>query len=64
MTRTFEHILIPYNGTAGSDKVRFYQKMKKIYESVKGKHITIDTSLDPERNAKLVSTKILNSAIL
>jgi hypothetical protein len=36
-----------------------YQKMKKIYEHVKGKHITIDTSLDPEKNAKLVSTKIL-----
>ena len=37
-----------------------YQKMKKIYEQVKGKHITIDTTLDPKKNAKLVSTKILN----
>lgn len=43
--------------------VEIYQKMKKIYESVKGKHITIDTTLDPEKNAKLVSTKILHSKI-
>jgi len=35
--------------------------MKKIYEPAKGRHITIDTTLDPEKNAKLVSTKILNS---
>ena len=41
--------------------VEVYQKMKKIYEHVKGKHITIDTTLDPEKNAKLVSTEILNS---
>lgn len=39
--------------------IEVYQKMKKIYEPVRGKHITIDTSLDPEKNAKLVSTKIL-----
>jgi predicted kinase len=44
--------------------IEVYQKMKKIYEPVMGKHITIDTSLDPEKNAKLVSTKILNSTIL
>jgi predicted kinase len=44
--------------------IEVYQKMKKIYEPVKGKHLTIDTSLDPDKNAKLVSTKILNSAIL
>lgn len=38
-----------------------YQKMKKIYEPVKGEHITVDTTLDPQINAKLVSKKILNS---
>jgi predicted kinase len=43
--------------------IEIYQKMKKIYEPVKGKHITIDTSLDPENNAKLVSTMILNSTV-
>ena len=35
--------------------------MKKTYEPIKGKHITIGTALDPEKNAKLVSSKILNS---
>jgi len=43
--------------------VEVYQKMKKIYEHVKGKHITIDTTLDPEKSAKLVSTKILDTII-
>ena len=41
--------------------VEVYQKMKKIYEHVKGKHITIDTTLNPEKNAKSVSTKILDT---
>ena len=40
-----------------------YQKMKKIYQPVKEKHITIDTTLDPEKNSKLVSTKILKSML-
>ena len=43
--------------------IEVYQKMKKIYEHVKGKHITIDTTLDPEKNAKLVSTKIFDAII-
>lgn len=43
--------------------IEVYQKMKKIYENVKGKHITIDTTLDPEKNAKLVSTKIFDAII-
>ncbi len=34
--------------------VLVYQKMKKIYEPVKGKHITVDTSQDSEHNAKLI----------
>ncbi len=34
--------------------VLVYQKMKKIYEPVKGKHITVDTSQDSEYNAKLI----------
>jgi predicted kinase len=44
--------------------VEVYQKMKKIYEPAQGKHITIDTTLDPEKNAKTVSTKILGSKVL
>jgi predicted kinase len=40
--------------------VETYQRMKKIYEPVKGKHIVIDTTLDPEKNAKLASDKILH----
>ncbi len=44
--------------------VEVYQKMKKIYEPVQEKHITIDTTLDPEKNAKIVSTKILDSITL
>ena len=43
--------------------IEVYQKMKKIYEHIKGKHITIDTALDPEKNAKLVSTKIFDAII-
>ena len=43
--------------------IEVYQKMKKIYEPVKGKHIKIDTTLDPEKNAKLVSTKIFDAII-
>jgi predicted kinase len=43
--------------------VEVYQKMKKIYESVKVKHIKIDTTSDPEENAKLVSTEIFDSIV-
>ena len=38
--------------------VSVYQKMKKIYESVKCKHITVDTSQDSEYNAKLIFEQI------
>ena len=38
--------------------VLVYQKMKKIYEPVKGKHITVDTSQDSEYNAKLIFKQI------
>ena len=31
-----------------------YQQMKKIYDPVTSKHITIDTSLDAEHNVKLI----------
>ena len=31
-----------------------YQKMKKIYESVKVAHITIDTSLSPQENSQRI----------
>ena len=63
-----ENIVIPRIKNRRDDYsdagIEVYQKMKKIYEPVKGKHFTIDTSLDPGKNAKLISTKILNSAIL
>jgi len=36
-------------------------KNEKTYEPIKGKHVTIDTALDPEKKAKLVSSKIPNS---
>jgi predicted kinase len=39
--------------------IEIYQKMKKIYEPVKGRHITIDT-IDPEKNAKLAAQKLSN----
>ncbi len=38
--------------------VSVYQKMKKIYEPVKDKHITVDTSQDSEYNAKLIFEQI------
>ena len=38
--------------------VSVYQKMKKIYEPVKSKHITVDTSQDSEYNAKLIFEQI------
>jgi len=34
--------------------IEVYQKMTKIYEPVKGKHMTVDTSQDLEYNAKLI----------
>jgi predicted kinase len=39
--------------------IEVYKKMKEIYEPVKGKHITADTSQDPETTAKAVSQIIL-----
>lgn len=38
--------------------IEVYRKMKKIYEPVKGKHITVDTSQDSENNAKLIFKKL------
>lgn len=35
-----------------------YQQMKKIYEPITSKHITIDTSLDAEHNVKLIHNYI------
>lgn len=39
-----------------------YHKMKKIYEPVKGKHITVDTSQDLECNIKLIFEQITDSS--
>ena len=41
--------------------VTTYLRMKKIYESVKAKHLRIDTSKDAAINAKIIASKILNS---
>ncbi len=38
--------------------VSVYQKMKKIYEPVKDKHIAVDTLQDSEYNAKLIFEQI------
>lgn len=38
--------------------IEIYQKMKKIYESVKVEHIEIDTTLDPHKNAHRIIDKI------
>ena len=40
-----------------------YEKMKKIYEPVKGKHITVDASQDSENNAKLIFKQITGKVI-
>ncbi len=60
-----ENVIIPRIKERKNDYsdagIEVYQKMKKIYEPVKGRHITIDTTLSPEKNAKFVSTKILDS---
>ena len=36
-----------------------YFKMKNIYEPVTGKHIEVDTSLEPKRNAQWIAKKLL-----
>lgn len=39
--------------------IRVYKKMKKIYEPIKNKHITVDTSSTAEFNADLIYKKIM-----
>ena len=39
--------------------IRVYKKMKKIYEPVKIKHITVDTSYDAKSSAELIYNKIM-----
>ncbi|MDH3696508.1 MAG: ATP-binding protein [Nitrosopumilus sp.] len=43
--------------------VPVYKKMKKIYESVKGKHIQVNTEVSADINAKLIHQKILEDGI-
>jgi len=38
--------------------IKIYKQIKKIYEPIKGKHITVNTSQDPEYNAKLIFEQI------
>lgn len=39
--------------------ISVYKKMKKIYEAVKTKHITVDTSYDAKSNAELIYNKVM-----
>lgn len=38
--------------------IEVYQKMKKIYEPVKIEHIEMDTTLDPQENARRIIVEI------
>lgn len=42
--------------------ISVYQKMKKIYEPVKSKHITVDTSADAKSNAEIIYKKIIEES--
>lgn len=42
--------------------ISVYQKMKKIYEPVKSKHITVDTSDDAKSNAEIIYKKIIEES--
>ncbi len=57
-----ENIVIPRIKKRKNDysdaAVEVYKKKKKIYEPVKTNHITINTTLDPEKNMNLVRNYI------
>ena len=54
MTRTFEHILVPYNGTKGSDKA--FKKAISLASSIHAK-ITILTCLEERSTFGFFKTK-------
>ena len=54
MTKTFEHILVPYNGTAGSEKA--FRKATSLASSIHAK-ITILTCLEERQTFGFFKTK-------
>lgn len=54
MTKTFEHILVPYNGTAGSDKA--FRKAISLAVSIRAK-ITLLTCLEERQTFGFFKTK-------
>ena len=54
MTKTFEHILVPYNGTAGSEKA--FRKAISLAESIQAK-ITLLTCLEERQTFGFFKTK-------
>ena len=54
MTKTFEHILVPYNGTAGSEKA--FRKAISLSETIQAK-ITILTCLEERQTFGFFKTK-------
>ena len=54
MTKTFEHILVPYNGTAGSEKA--FRKAVSLAESIQAK-ITLLTCLEERQTFGFFKTK-------
>ena len=54
MTKTFEHILVPYNGTAGSEKA--FRKAISLASTIKAK-ITIVTCLEERPTFGFFKTK-------
>jgi nucleotide-binding universal stress UspA family protein len=55
MTKTFEHILVPYNGTAGSEKA--FRKAISLSETIQAK-ITILTCLEERQTFGFFKTKV------
>ncbi len=54
MTKTFEHILVPYNGTAGSEKA--FRKAISLSEPIQAK-ITILTCVEERQTFGFFKTK-------
>ena len=54
MTKTFEHILVPYNGTAGSEKA--FRKAISLSETIQAK-ITILTCVEERQTFGFFKTK-------
>lgn len=60
MSKTFEHILVPYNGTVGSNKA--FRKTISIASLTKAK-VTILTGLEPRSTFALFRNKARNDEL-